>query len=150
MEDHVISIRNSFPVALVVKNPPANEGDLSSILGLDDPLEEETAAHSSTVAWRIPWPEEPGGLQSMKLEKSRTGPGDSTATNRHHRISRLRHYVDSSVAVSTVPSLYSHPRGPRSELVHLCRPRLCPHETTRSCPPRSPSPRSPPSRFLSP
>ena len=34
-------------------------------LGWEDPLEEEMATHSSTLAWRIPWTEEPGGLQSM-------------------------------------------------------------------------------------
>ena len=34
-------------------------------LGGEDPLEREMATHSSTVAWRIPWTEEPGGLQSM-------------------------------------------------------------------------------------
>ena len=34
-------------------------------LGLEDPLEEEMATHSSILAWRIPWTEEPGGLQSM-------------------------------------------------------------------------------------
>jgi len=34
-------------------------------LGQDDPLEKDRAAHSSAFAWRIPWTEEPGGLQSM-------------------------------------------------------------------------------------
>ena len=37
-------------------------------LGQEDPLEEGTATHSSTLAWRIPWAEEPGGLQSMKSQ----------------------------------------------------------------------------------
>ena len=55
-------------VAPVVKNPPANAGDVrdvGSIPGLEDPLEEEMAAHSSILAWRIPWTEELGRLQSM-------------------------------------------------------------------------------------
>ena len=39
-------------------------------LGGEDPLEEEMATHSSILAWEIPWPEDPGGLQSMGLEKS--------------------------------------------------------------------------------
>ena len=50
-------------VALVVKNPPANaedKRDVGSIPGLT--LEEETATHSSILAWRISWTEEPGGL----------------------------------------------------------------------------------------
>ena len=41
-------------------------------LGQEDPLEKEMAAHSSVVAWEIPWTEEPAGLQSMGQQKSRT------------------------------------------------------------------------------
>ena len=40
-------------------------------LGQEDPLEKEMATHSSTLAWRIPWREEPGGLQSMGLQRLR-------------------------------------------------------------------------------
>ena len=49
----------------MVKNLPANAGvvgDAGSIPGLEDPLEEGMATHSSILAWRIPWIEEPGGL----------------------------------------------------------------------------------------
>ena len=45
-----------------VKNLPTNAGDVGSIPGSEDPLEEGMASHSSIVAWRIPWTEEPGGL----------------------------------------------------------------------------------------
>ena len=38
-------------------------------LGQEDALEKEMAIHSSTLAWRIPWMEEPGGLQSMRLQR---------------------------------------------------------------------------------
>ena len=38
-------------------------------LGREDPLEEEMGTHSSTLAWRIPWTEEPGGTQSMGLQR---------------------------------------------------------------------------------
>ena len=38
-------------------------------LGQEDPLEEEMATHSSILAWKIPWTEEPGGLQSMGLQR---------------------------------------------------------------------------------
>ena len=41
-------------------------------LGWEDPLEKEMAPYSSILAWRIPWTEEPGGLQSMGLKKSQT------------------------------------------------------------------------------
>ena len=52
----------------MVKNPPVNARDTERwvrFLGLEDPLEEEMAAHSSILAWEIPWTEGPGGLQSM-------------------------------------------------------------------------------------
>ena len=52
-----------------MKNLPANTGDVSSILGQEDPLEEEMATHSSILAWRIPWIGEPGRLQSMGLQR---------------------------------------------------------------------------------
>ena len=49
----------------VVKNRPANAGDVRDsglTLGREDPLEKEMAPHSSILAWRSPWAEEPGGL----------------------------------------------------------------------------------------
>ena len=42
-----------------------------SSLGEEDPLEEEMATHSSILAWRIPWTEEPGGLQSIGVQRVR-------------------------------------------------------------------------------
>ena len=56
-------------VALVVKNLPANARVHS--LGWEDPLEEGMVTHSSILAWRIPWTEEPGGLQSTGLQRVR-------------------------------------------------------------------------------
>ena len=53
-----------FPGGSVVKNPPANAGDTGLIPGLGR-SEKEVATHSSVLAWRIPWTEEPFGLQSM-------------------------------------------------------------------------------------
>ena len=46
----------------MLKNPPANAGDVIPSLGEDDPLEEKMATHSSVLAWRIPWSEEAGQL----------------------------------------------------------------------------------------
>jgi len=40
------------------------------LLGREDPLEKEMATHSRILAWRIPWTEDPGGLQSMELQES--------------------------------------------------------------------------------
>ena len=60
-------------VALVVKNPSASAGDVRDtglIPGREDPLEEDMATHSSILAWRIPCAEEPGGLQSIGLQRA--------------------------------------------------------------------------------
>ena len=56
-------------VAQLVKNPPAMQETLVRSLGQEDPLEKGTATHSSIVAWRIPWTEEPGRLQSRGLQR---------------------------------------------------------------------------------
>ena len=57
-----------FPDRSVVNNP-ASAGDVGSMPGLGDPLEKEMATHSSILAWKIPWIEEPGVLQSMGVTK---------------------------------------------------------------------------------
>ena len=51
-----------FPGGLAVKNLPAMQEMWVGSLGQEDPLEKEMATHSSTLAWKIPWTEEPGGL----------------------------------------------------------------------------------------
>ena len=59
-------------MAQIVKNPPAMWETWVQSLHQEDPLEKELAAHSSILAWRIPWTEEPGGLQSTGVTKSWT------------------------------------------------------------------------------
>ena len=61
----------AFLVAQMVKTPPAVQETWVQSLGQEDPLEKEMATHSSTLAWRIPWREEPGGLQSMGWQRVR-------------------------------------------------------------------------------
>ena len=56
-------------VAQVVMNLPAIQETQVRSLGQEDPLEMEMAAHSSILAWEIPWTEEPGGLQSMGSQR---------------------------------------------------------------------------------
>ena len=56
-------------VAQMVKNMPEMQETRVRSLDWEDPLEKEMATHSSTLAWRIPWTEEPGGLQSMGLQR---------------------------------------------------------------------------------
>ena len=55
-----------YRVAQMVKNPPAMQETWVQSLGWDDSLENGMATHSSILAWRIPWTEEPSGLQSMR------------------------------------------------------------------------------------
>ena len=56
---------------LVIKNLPANAVDSGLISGLGRFLEKRMVTHSSVLAWRIPWTEEPGGLQSAGSQKGR-------------------------------------------------------------------------------
>ena len=59
-------------VAQSVKNLPAMQETQVRFLGWENCLEKEMATHSSMLAWRIPWPEEPDGLQSIALQESLT------------------------------------------------------------------------------
>ena len=61
-----------FLGSAMVKNPPASAGDevLVRSLGQEDLLEKGTATHSSILAWKIPWTEVPGGLQSMRSQRA--------------------------------------------------------------------------------
>ena len=51
-----------------MKNLPAMQEIRLRSLGQKDPLEKKMSAHSSVLAWRIPWTEEPGGLESVRLQ----------------------------------------------------------------------------------
>ena len=70
LEPVVKSIDNEPTISLIlvaqmVKNLPEMQETLVQSLGWEDPLEKGMGTHSSILAWRIPWTEEPGGLQSM-------------------------------------------------------------------------------------
>ena len=57
----------------MVNNLPARAGDIKDViqsLDQEDPLEKDMANHSRFLAWRIPWTEEPGGLQSVGLQRA--------------------------------------------------------------------------------
>ena len=56
-------------MAQLVKNLPAMQETMIRLLVREDPLEREQLTHSSILAWRIPWIEEPGRLQSMESQK---------------------------------------------------------------------------------
>ena len=75
------------------------------LVGQEDPLEEETATHSSILAWEIPWTEEPGGLQSMGLQRDTT---KHSSWNRGHLLgwSELLLYLD-CVCIDCILRLYT-------------------------------------------
>ena len=62
----------SFPMVQTVKNLPAVQETWVQSLDQEDPLEREMATHSSILAWRIPWTEQPGRLQSVGSQESDT------------------------------------------------------------------------------
>ena len=67
-------LRNEYISSLVaqmIKNPTAMQETWVQSLGQEDPLEKGMATHSGILAWRIPWTEEPGRLQSMGLQRVR-------------------------------------------------------------------------------
>ena len=63
-------IERDFPGGSDSEESACSAGDLGLIPRLGDPLEEGVTTHSSILAWRIPWTEEPGGLQSMGLQRT--------------------------------------------------------------------------------
>ena len=62
-------VKNDSLVAQMVNSLPAMWETQVQSLGQEDPLEKEMATHSSILAWKIPWTEEPGRLQSMELQR---------------------------------------------------------------------------------
>ena len=62
-------VKLGLPVALAIKNLPAMQEMQVQLPVQEDPLEDGMATHSSILAWRIPWTEDPGGLQSIGLQR---------------------------------------------------------------------------------
>ena len=68
-KSHIIITTWASPLAQLVKHLPAVQETWVRSLGREDPLEKEMATHSSILAWRIPWTEESGRLQSMESQE---------------------------------------------------------------------------------
>ena len=83
-----ILIEDLLGIICLVKHVPAIQETWVQSLGWEDPLEKEVATHYSILAWRIPWTEEPGGLQSMGSQRVR----HDWATNTHTHILGIRHW----------------------------------------------------------
>ena len=107
-------------VPQLVKNLPATqEIQVQSLVG-EDPLEKEMATHSSVLAWKIPWTQKPGRLQSMGSQRVR----HDLATNPHFcecspRNSTSSHYKDQI----EIPSCFSQKEG-KNIVFSLIRPAL--------------------------
>ena len=85
--NHSLSFGSSSLVAQRLKHLPAMQETWVRSLGREDPLEKETATHSSILAWRIPWTEEPGGRSLVGY--SPWGHKESDTTERFHFLSLL-------------------------------------------------------------
>ena len=82
----------------MVKNLPAMQETWVQSPGREDPLEKEMATHSSILAWRIPWTEEPGGLQSMgSQELDMTGRLNSNNNKKGDKVI-LRNYMENTMS----------------------------------------------------
>ena len=92
----------TFQKLLWVKNPPAIQETKETViwsLGQEDPLEEGMEIHSSTLAWRIPWTEEPGGLLSIASQRVVHDWNDSAHTHTRKRTEDewKEHFKDGAV-----------------------------------------------------
>ena len=63
-------VSEDFLISQLLKNPPAVQETPVQSLGWEGPLEDGIATHSSVLAWRIPWTEEPGGLQPLWSQRA--------------------------------------------------------------------------------
>ena len=94
------------PVALAVKNPPASAGDvrdMGSTPGSEtSPGEGHMAIHSSILAWRIPWTEEPGGLQSIASESGTNEATEHASILFHYGLSQNIEYTLGPCCLTTL------------------------------------------------
>ena len=94
---HRLNLYKGFPGSSVVKNLPANVGDVGLIPGSGRSLEKEMATHSSTFVWEISWTDKPGGLQSMGFQKSCTWLSNLTITTTTNLYNQLKKIGDTQV-----------------------------------------------------
>ena len=88
----------------MVKNPPANAGDMGLIPGTGRFPGEGNGNPSSILAWDIPWTKEPGGLQSMGLKKSQTQPSNLTTIVKikHAKYAHNIHFVKDEKSLNII------------------------------------------------
>ena len=102
----------AFQVAQTVKNPPAVQETWVQSLGWEDPLEKGTATHSSILAWRIAWTEEPGRLQSRGSQRV----GHNWAIKHTHteHLMPVKRFRSCYLLLKPLPAIRSHFRRPLS------------------------------------
>ena len=81
-------------------------------------LEKEMASHSSVLAWRIPWTEEPGGLESMGSQRVRHDGRDSTQAGTSYQVQKVRQCLSDSGSAVYLPTLLSS--GFHVSVTHFC------------------------------
>ena len=119
----------SFPGGSVVKNLPTRAGDLCLIPGLGRSPGEEMATHSSILAWRISWTEEPCGLMSIGSQKSQTWLSDwaHTRTLVNIQVWKAQHQIQWNGSLWGAPLKLSHrwcalqPSGTEEEESAACK-----------------------------
>ena len=117
-----VSILSRFPGGSVVKNLPADAGES---LPWEDPLEKEMAIHSSILAWRTPWTEESGGLQSTGHKESDTTEAPQHTT--HPVILSLLQFSPVAQSCPTLrPHALQHARPPCPSPAPRVYPKSCP------------------------
>ena len=82
-----------FPGGAVVEKSPVNAGDTVRSLGQEDPLEKEMATHSNNFAWRIPWTDEPGGLQSMGSQRVGCNWAEELEAAEHAHMQKIQNFI---------------------------------------------------------
>ena len=90
---HIYLYILGFPGGSVVKNLPAMQETQVRSLVQEDPLEKEMAPHSSVLAWRIPWTEEPGGLQSTGSHRVRHDLGPKQQKHKHTCVCMIPSFI---------------------------------------------------------
>ena len=106
-------------VAQTVKNLPAMQEAWVQFLGQEDPLEKGMATHSSILAWRIPWTEEPGCLQSVGLQRVRHDWACMALQYFRHYFQPLAGNSDTTEATQQASTHGGRGAGPLATLAHL-------------------------------
>ena len=88
-------------------------------LGQEDPLEEGMATHSSILAWRIPWIEEPGGLKSIEVSKSWTSQRVELSKSSSQDLSTLAQYTKHTLKFAELPNHSHYPLPSRYHYSHF-------------------------------